>query len=784
MTASVRGLDAAASGIEGVRNLLGAASLPWLQADARADSASVGGQPLQGQPAFLSTVIGVDRSTGKQLGGDLMFGRTATGSALYWLKGRDTNYVLRSIDGNPVTNAQEARARASALISGGGATRLRPVEKAGHICKPEDAPRFAQPLSLTFSKEEVFSGRSNDAAKQKAVFNQQFGAYLIGRGMPRQIKGGQLTVSYPNDASGGRLWAAAEFEFMNGHRQNLPTSASPAFKRGVDRARGVLAQAAFGEKLVTGMALASDVLNVLSSVPNRKLVPAAVSTYRPSVNQTTVLVGKSAAQSGMPSNPLVAPKIGKPKSGTTVGAAPPARNPTVLKLTSAESALAAIFHPAAEGTFVVGKQDGVVASGRWDPTPAQPAESRGRYTRSQVDGLAREVGKVPEAARTSVTGTVKKMLQDNTAVAVIRFYLKSHVRGWEPVYHHAALFKIHDAIKNKNTEFSPLSIGDIARLNADTRKIVEIDAALKSSVHGNSMSTGYASFVNSIKTSQHDLAPGLEIMQVADKILSGRYPDAARAMKLFNALVEAPNAETARTLTRALKVLPPAAYESFAQYSIHRAKKSPDRDQVNDFLGTSRIRDLVRTATARDPSKASLLENYTGYFEQKTSLRFTPGEFATMSSRMHVFRADQATQAGDSAVAYLHRRGGGVTIALDGDHIAVGSTSKHDLRRYGQADCTVQIADQGSMMVDRYTITSLDTNVRPVHLKLPGQTNWISAAELGARQSPWREGMNPITPEAARSGGHHFTASVPEGTQVKVRNYNEGKPDIVFTLPD
>ena len=145
-----------------------------------------------------------------------MFGRTATGSVLYWLKGRDTNYLLRSPDGKPVTSLKDAQARASALIAGGGATRLHPAEKPGRTGMPVDAPRFAPPLSLTFSREEVFSGRSNDAAKRTAVFNQQFGAFLIGHGMPRQVEDTQLTVSYPNDASGGKLWASAESAFMNG----------------------------------------------------------------------------------------------------------------------------------------------------------------------------------------------------------------------------------------------------------------------------------------------------------------------------------------------------------------------------------------------------------------------------------------------------------------------------------------------------------------------------------------------------------------------------------------
>jgi aminoglycoside phosphotransferase (APT) family kinase protein len=68
---------------------------------------------------------------GKPGQGDLMWGRTGEGNVVFWLQGRQTNYLLRSPTTNdPIRSQPEAEARARELISNGAARDLRPLELA------------------------------------------------------------------------------------------------------------------------------------------------------------------------------------------------------------------------------------------------------------------------------------------------------------------------------------------------------------------------------------------------------------------------------------------------------------------------------------------------------------------------------------------------------------------------------------------------------------------------------------------------------------------------------
>jgi hypothetical protein len=101
-----------------------------LLAQSGSSASSVDGIKLYGEPSTIKTITGVNRNTSPSQAaqGELMFGRTDSGKPLFWLKGKDTNYVLRGADGKPLTNVMDAEARADKLISGGGATRLRPLK--------------------------------------------------------------------------------------------------------------------------------------------------------------------------------------------------------------------------------------------------------------------------------------------------------------------------------------------------------------------------------------------------------------------------------------------------------------------------------------------------------------------------------------------------------------------------------------------------------------------------------------------------------------------------------
>jgi hypothetical protein len=96
-------------------------------ASANAGGPVIDGIPIQGQPALIESVGGLDRK-GAARQGDLMWGHRQVGGTMFWLAGRGTNYALRDAQGGLIADHAGARQRAKELIAHGGATDLRPLD--------------------------------------------------------------------------------------------------------------------------------------------------------------------------------------------------------------------------------------------------------------------------------------------------------------------------------------------------------------------------------------------------------------------------------------------------------------------------------------------------------------------------------------------------------------------------------------------------------------------------------------------------------------------------------
>jgi hypothetical protein len=139
----------------------------------------VDGIELSGKPSTIKTVSGLSPSTGQELQGELMFGRSGSGKPMFLLKGKDKDYVLRGADGKLVTNALDAEARAIKLINGGGATQLRQTSEAPNSDRPPATPAPAD--RSTWSQKVDYAG-------YKAIVNNVFkpaGGLLKAVGLPQ-----------------------------------------------------------------------------------------------------------------------------------------------------------------------------------------------------------------------------------------------------------------------------------------------------------------------------------------------------------------------------------------------------------------------------------------------------------------------------------------------------------------------------------------------------------------------------------------------------------------------
>jgi hypothetical protein len=241
-------------------------TLPWLQADAAKASSLAASVALRGPASLIKTVAGTSRSTGKVLQGDLMFGRTADGKPVFLLKGTGATYVLRAPDGKPVTNLADAQARALALISGGGASRLRTIEAASAASEVRAPNANANQIAIDLEDPAVNNigrtGRSGFAfgSGEPGSALTSGGAVQAAKDLGLRVDVSNATptasarnanmravVTFSNDAAGGRQYAGITAHpggFMVGvPTYRLPQASSTAFKQGYDAAAREIAVA-------------------------------------------------------------------------------------------------------------------------------------------------------------------------------------------------------------------------------------------------------------------------------------------------------------------------------------------------------------------------------------------------------------------------------------------------------------------------------------------------------------------------------------------------------------
>ncbi len=229
-----------------------------LLAQAVPKSANVGGIKVQDGASAIKTVTGVEPSGKKALQGLLMMGRTSTGLPLFWLKGTDTNYVLRGANGRPVTNLVDAEARAHELIANGGASRLRALPSAGAGTEFKGPTSSSKILSINLEDPAVnVKGGSGQAVlglvrrggPGSALTSGQAVAIAESLGVKVQVtnsnRGGAAAhahlnawVQLSNDRKGGENFALmtvnrnpGEFD-PSATTYKLPKDASTAFKDG------------------------------------------------------------------------------------------------------------------------------------------------------------------------------------------------------------------------------------------------------------------------------------------------------------------------------------------------------------------------------------------------------------------------------------------------------------------------------------------------------------------------------------------------------------------------
>jgi hypothetical protein len=106
----------------------------------------IDGIPMQGQ-AVRVQAVGAENSQRVPLQGDLMWGRTDSGSAVFWLAGRGTNYLLRDGQGALIGNQADALVRARQLIKNDGATDLRPLDSKVLASAPRTTAQTPNPAA-------------------------------------------------------------------------------------------------------------------------------------------------------------------------------------------------------------------------------------------------------------------------------------------------------------------------------------------------------------------------------------------------------------------------------------------------------------------------------------------------------------------------------------------------------------------------------------------------------------------------------------------------------------
>lgn len=301
---------------------------------------SVGGVATSGASSRIETITGVSYSTGQRLQGELIFGRTSTGSPMFWLKGTDTNYVLRGSDGKLLTNAPDARKRAQQLISGGGAVRLRNVDTlpgATEVRGPTSADnKIRINLEDPAINPQGGTGRAGFAfgtgEKGSALTSTVAVENARNLGVPVAVvndnpKLGERSarmravVEFSDDAAGGRMYArvTAHPGGLVAPTYQVPPQTSAAFKKGYAEETWGIASAqvqAGAQNIAAGMAGAGKAGNGVNMTPRRTTVTQVRPKTAPFVAQTRPVVAAA--------SPVVTPVVTpSPKRSLNSAAASP-----------------------------------------------------------------------------------------------------------------------------------------------------------------------------------------------------------------------------------------------------------------------------------------------------------------------------------------------------------------------------------------------------------------------------------------------------------------------------
>jgi hypothetical protein len=88
---------------------------------------NIAGVEIRGTPTFLGW-IGGKNPAGQLVQGALKSARDEKGNWIFWLEGKDTNYLLKNDKGALITNQSDAAERAREMIKWGGASDLHPLK--------------------------------------------------------------------------------------------------------------------------------------------------------------------------------------------------------------------------------------------------------------------------------------------------------------------------------------------------------------------------------------------------------------------------------------------------------------------------------------------------------------------------------------------------------------------------------------------------------------------------------------------------------------------------------
>jgi Subtilase family len=247
---------------------------------------SVGGKAVLDTPLFIGTVYGAAPNSRYGLQGRVMTSHTTGGGRIFWLEGKDSNYLLRDPAGKAIGNQAEALSRARQLITAGGATKLHRIDNTAtqtemrapdtrvlrvNLESPQinskggTAHRFLNPLL-----HRGQPGSALAASTEQAIgIANELGLKTVVTAMNPKASAAQAQmaafVELSNDFAGGQNYARItqtvgrpEVDFQAAVFA-LPANASAAFREGywsrrqkLEGVRFVQAAKDIGETAVTG----------------------------------------------------------------------------------------------------------------------------------------------------------------------------------------------------------------------------------------------------------------------------------------------------------------------------------------------------------------------------------------------------------------------------------------------------------------------------------------------------------------------------------------------------